>query len=79
MTSHELASVVEAIGPVIARSIQNATSQPQRIAYTIDEAATSLGVTRRTVEGLIDRGELKSRLVGKHRLVSLESLRKLLA
>jgi excisionase family DNA binding protein len=45
-----------------------------RVAYTISEAAIALGVSRRVVEGCINRGELKARLVGKQLLIAAKSL-----
>lgn len=50
-----------------------------RIALTIDEAAEALGVTRRAVEGMINRREIKARLVGKRLLIGVEQLRKFFA
>lgn len=47
-----------------------------RIALTIDEAAQSLGVTRRVIEGMIDRGEIRARLVGRKLCIGVEQLRK---
>ena len=48
-----------------------------RIALTIPEAGQALGVTDNVIKGMIDRGELRCRRVGKQRLVSVESLRQL--
>ena len=48
-----------------------------RIALTIEEAAKALGVSRRTVEGMIDRREIKTRLVGRYQLISVDSLKRL--
>ncbi len=47
-----------------------------RIALTVDEAAAALGVTRRAVEGMINRREIKARLVGRRLLIGVEQLRK---
>lgn len=65
------------VASALAKAVEQATSRPARIAYSIDEAADALGVTRRTVEGMIDRGELKSRLVGRKILISVEQLQRL--
>ena len=55
------------------------TSQPgvSRIALRIDEAAEALGVTRRTIEGMISKGQIKTRLIGRYQLISLDALKRL--
>jgi excisionase family DNA binding protein len=57
---------------------KRAAKRPPRLALTIDEAAESLGVSRRTIEGLINRGELEAKLIGRHLRISVERLRRLL-
>jgi excisionase family DNA binding protein len=47
-----------------------------RISYTVDEAAAATGLTRRKIEGAINRGELKAKTVGKTLLISDSALRK---
>ncbi len=48
-----------------------------RIALTIDEAALALGVSRRTIEHEINKGTIKTRLVGRYQLISVDALKKL--
>lgn len=48
-----------------------------RIAYTIDEAAHALGVSRRIIEGMINRRELKPRQVGRRLLIGADALKRL--
>lgn len=48
-----------------------------RIALTIDEAASALGVTRRTIEHEINKGTIRPRLFGRHHLISVDALKKL--
>jgi excisionase family DNA binding protein len=63
--------------PVLLPTSQ-ASTEPGvfRIALNIDEAASALGVTRRTIEGMIDRGELRAKLVGRRLLIGVDQLRK---
>ena len=51
---------------------------PERLAYSIAEAAEAIGISRDTVYRLIQRGEVHSVLVGKRRLVPRASLLELL-
>ena len=55
------------------------TSVSNRLALNIDEAAAALGVTRRVVEGMLDRGELRAKLVGRRLLIGVDQLRKFFA
>jgi excisionase family DNA binding protein len=63
---------------VLRRPTHQASTEPgvSRIALNIDEAAKSLGVTRRVIEGMIDRGELRAKLVGRRLLIGVDQLRK---
>lgn len=63
---------------VLTRPTHQASVEPgvSRIALNIDEAATALGVTRRVIEGMLDRGELRAKLVGRRLLIGVEQLRK---
>jgi excisionase family DNA binding protein len=61
-------------------TLQDGTlSLSNRIALTINETAKALGVTRRAVEGMIDRGEIKPKPVGRRLLIGVEQLRKFFA
>jgi excisionase family DNA binding protein len=51
-------------------------AEPERLAYSVDEAAAVLGVARETIYELIRAGQLRSRkagsrrIIGKHHLVA---------
>lgn len=45
-----------------------------RVAASFDEIAAALGVTRKTVEGMVTRGELSALPVGRRRVVPRASL-----
>lgn len=65
--------------PAISLDDAQGRAQPgvSRIALRIDEAAAALGVSRRTIEGLITSGKLRPRLIGRYQLISVDALRKL--
>lgn len=67
--------------PVSSVDVQDRTppSISNRIALTIDETAQAIGTTRRAVEGMINRGEIKAKLVGRRLLIGVEQLRKFFA
>ncbi len=48
-----------------------------RIALTIDEAAQALGVSRRTIEREILKGNIRPRKVEKYQLISVRCAQKL--
>ena len=50
-----------------------------RTAYSLDEAAQSLGLSRRTLYGLMDRGQLTTVKLGKRRLVPAAELERLVS
>lgn len=50
----------------------------ERLAFTIAEAAETIGVSQDTVYRLIQRGEVRSVLLGKRRLIPRASLLKVL-
>lgn len=55
------------------------STPPQRIAYTLDEAAATLGISRATLGRLVRRGDLRvSRLGWRTARVSHEALLDLL-
>ena len=53
-------------------------SASERLAYSIDETARLLGVSRTTVNVLIRRGELRSVKLGWRRVVPASEIRRLL-
>jgi excisionase family DNA binding protein len=55
------------------------TVEDRRLAYSVDEAAAALGVSRELVYDLIRRGELYSRKLGRRRVVPRAALEALLA
>lgn len=65
--------------PAISSADAQGRAQPgvSRIALTIDEAAKALGVSRRTIEGMITRGQIRPRLVGRRQLISVDALKRL--
>lgn len=67
--------------PASSTDVQDRTTSSisNRIALTIDETAEAIGTTRRAVEGMIDRGEIKAKLVGRRLLIGVEQLRKFFA
>lgn len=48
----------------------------ERLTYTPVEAGELLGVSRKVIYGMLNRGELEERRAGKHRLVTARGLRK---
>jgi hypothetical protein len=52
--------------------------RPDALAYTVSEARELGGPARTKLYALLNSNELKSRLVGKRRLIDGESLRALL-
>jgi excisionase family DNA binding protein len=72
---------VSGTASVIASAISNVLNamadRPQRIALDRSEAAAALGVTVRTIEGMIDRGEIRAKQVGKKSLIPVTQLEKL--
>ena len=49
-------------------------TEPERLAYSVDEAAAVLGVARETVYELIRTGELRSRKAGSRRIIGRHHL-----
>jgi excisionase family DNA binding protein len=50
----------------------------ERLAWSIDEAAESIGCSPGHIRNLIERGELQSVKIGRRRVVCADSLRALL-
>jgi excisionase family DNA binding protein len=61
---------LSAIRPVA----QQTASQIAKLACSIQEAATYIGVSKRLVERLVASGEIPSRKVGSRRLIPVASL-----
>lgn len=61
---------VTAIVAELRKLIESHQSSVPRLAFDVDETAKALGTTRRTVEGLIARGDLRSRRIGRALYVS---------
>jgi excisionase family DNA binding protein len=52
----------------------SADVEPERLAYSVNEAATVLGIARETVYELIRSGQLRSRKAGNRRIVGRHHL-----
>ncbi len=48
--------------------------EPERLAYSVDEAAAVLGIARETIYELIRSGELRSRKAGSRRIIGRHHL-----
>lgn len=49
-----------------------------RLSFTIDEAAAVTGLTRRQIEGALDRCELRGKIVGRTMIISRSRLLRLI-
>jgi excisionase family DNA binding protein len=49
-------------------------ADPERLAFSVDEAAAVLGVARETIYELIRTGELRSRKAGSRRIIGRHHL-----
>lgn len=54
------------------------TNPLPRVAYSLDEVAHSLGLSRRTMYELMDTGRLSTVKLGRRRLVPAQELERLL-
>lgn len=52
---------------------------PQRLAYSPDEAAAALGVTRQHIYALMARGQLRSVKLGRSRRIPADALEALVS
>ena len=52
--------------------------QVERMAYRYAEAAQAIGCCREHIANLVKRGELRSAMIGRCRVIPAEELRKLL-
>jgi excisionase family DNA binding protein len=52
---------------------------PAKVAYSVMEAAASIGVSRQTVYAMMQRGELRTVLIGRRRLVPATELDRILS
>jgi excisionase family DNA binding protein len=55
------------------------TPDVERLAYSVDEVAAALGCTRNHVVNLISRGQLPSFKLGGRRLISADTLNRIVA
>lgn len=63
-----------AIVAALVAEVRQLVKTPDRLAYTIDDAADALGISRRAVEGLILRGDIRSRKAGRVVLIARDEL-----
>ncbi|MDP9372638.1 MAG: helix-turn-helix domain-containing protein [Chloroflexota bacterium] len=56
-----------------------APGEPERAAYSIEEAATMLGISRTSAYLAAQRGEIPSRLIGRRRVVPKVALDRFLS
>lgn len=61
------------------RALASAPPRVERMAYSVDEVAAALGRTRRVVEGLLDSGELRAKMVGRQLAIPRAELERFLA
>ncbi len=57
----------------------NTPDQPARLAYSIEETAALLGISRTSCYLAAQRGEIPSRVIGRRRVVPVAALRAYLA
>jgi len=65
----------------IVHELQRIQGGPPRVprrAYSLDEVAEMLGTTVKVVRGCVDRGELKTKTIGRALFVPEDSLRRFL-
>jgi excisionase family DNA binding protein len=60
--------------PIPRPLAHRAAAEPERLAYSVDEAATVLGVARETIYELIRTGQLRSRKAGARRIIGRHHL-----
>lgn len=70
-------TVVDA--PVVSAGRQRAVLDPGTVALSIQETADVLGVSKGTVNNLINQGKLTSKKIGRRTLVQADSVRAFLA
>jgi excisionase family DNA binding protein len=57
-----------------ASPVTKSLDAPLRLALSVDQSAVAISVSPRTIRTLIRKGELKSLLIGRRRLLSTETL-----
>lgn len=70
------AALARASRCMVARMNATQNDVPRR-AYSVGEAAQSLGICRRTVYELMERGQLSTITLGRRRLVPVSELERL--
>jgi excisionase family DNA binding protein len=58
----------------IVSTAERAAREPERLAYSVDEAAAVLGIARETIYELIRTGQLRSRKAGSRRIIGRHHL-----
>jgi excisionase family DNA binding protein len=56
-----------------------ATAPSEKLALSIEEAASVIGVSRRTISTMLADGRLRSVAIGRRKLIPLTELRQLVA
>jgi excisionase family DNA binding protein len=57
----------------------DAQTDTQRLAYSLEESAQAIGLSRRTLYNLIEAGSLRTVKLGRRRVVPVEELTRILA
>lgn len=63
-------ALVAAFARRLAEELERTRPAPPRVAYTLAETATMLGVSKRVVEGLVNGGQLPTKRAGKSLLIT---------
>ncbi len=73
------AARMEAAAPVSDDAVSVAGPREPRLAFSPDEVAAALGISRELVNDLLRTGQLRSVKAGRRRLISLRHLASFLA
>jgi excisionase family DNA binding protein len=68
-----MAELIEAMAEAVRTEAASGPATPDRL-YSVDEAASHLGIRRSLLYDLIGRGDLRTIVVGRRRLVPAASL-----
>jgi len=63
-------ALVAELAKRLAEQLERTRPAPPRVAYTLDETATMLGVSKRVVEGLVNTGQLPAKRAGRCLIVT---------
>lgn len=61
----------------LVKAIEGLACRPPRIALSVDEAADALGLTRREIQGAINRGEIRAKKMGNNLRIAVSELQRL--